>query len=181
MIKYRVIKYNLSALKEMWDNNWELKSIYDDKMIFSKHIVSKKDRENKQLTKSPEFIEFASLYPKKADLSSDKLIEKYNWLVWQHQVIMEWLKRYINYIEVEKLAPKFIKNATTWINNKCWENEYKVLENRFWYNKKFIADMLQWINSDKVEIILNQVKIREAKTKKEINEWVLENIIESIK
>jgi len=179
MIKYRVTVYNPWILTKMWEENRELKTIYDNKMFFSKTVTSKKDRENKQLTKSSEFIEFASIYPKKSDLSSDRLIEKYNWLVWQHQEIMDWLKRYINYIEVEKLAPRFIKNASTWINNKCWLNEYKVLENRFWYNKKFIADALQWFDSEKVEFIISQVKIREKKNNREINEWVLKNIIDT--
>jgi hypothetical protein len=100
---------------------------------------------------------------------------------WKHKQIIEWLRRYINFIEVEKITPKFIRLAYTWINSNSWENEYKTLENRFWYNKKFIAEKLQWYDTKKVDEILEQVKSRENKTKKEITEWVLDNILISLK
>jgi hypothetical protein len=55
-----------------------------------KKIVSKQDREEKQLTKSPEFIEFAKKYYiiKDSGLSDEKLIAKYNKLIDKHQEIM---------------------------------------------------------------------------------------------
>ncbi len=185
MINYKYInkstdiKLNLKTISELWKQNWEYKNELDWILIFCKKVVSKQDKEKKQETKSPEFIEFAKLYPKKTDLSSDNLIQKYNKLAleWKHTVILEWLKRYINYIEVEKTAPKFIKNAYTWINANSWENEYKILENRFWYNKKFISEMLNWMNSKQVEYIMWKIKEREKKNNKEMTEWVLQNII----
>jgi len=50
-------------------------------MYFSMHVVSKKDRKNKNAIKTSEYIEFAQLYPKKNDLSKNELINKYNKLV----------------------------------------------------------------------------------------------------
>lgn len=182
MFEYRIIKANDEALKVLWKENRELTTIYNDKMYFKKKIISKSEREEKQASKSNEFIEFSKLYwtIKKTWLSDDKLINKYNKLAkeWKHTEIMDWLTRYIKKIKAENTAEKFILMASTFINQNRYLEEFIVLENRVWFTQKWIIPYLQEVSEEKAQLILDKVREWEKKQSKEITKWVLQNIIE---
>lgn len=184
MIKYKFInksseyQKNLRVLQELWKDNWLYVNELDWVLIFTKKVVSKQDREEKQATKTPEFIEFISIYPKKNWLSDNKLIEKYSKLWDKHLEIMEWLRKYINWIEVEKKPLSFVLMASTFINQERRKDDWKVLENRFSFSQKWIADKLQGLSQEKTNIILEQKDLWEKKMHKDITPWVLDNIIE---
>lgn len=185
MFEYRIIKANDEALKVLWKENRELTTIYNDKMYFKKKIISKSEREEKQASKSNEFIEFAKLYwtIKKTWLSDDKLINKYNKLAkeWKHTEIMDWLARYIKKIKAENTAEKFILMASTFINQNRYTEEFIVLENRVWFTHKWILPLLQEVEEEKAQLVLDKIRQREKQTNKEITEWVAINIINTFK
>lgn len=43
-----------------------------------------------------------------------------------YETIAQGLKNYINYIKSENIEPKFIKHGSTWFNQKCWNDDYKI-------------------------------------------------------
>lgn len=182
MFEYRIIKANDEALKVLGKENRELTTIYNDKMYFKKKVISKSEREQKEASKSNEFIEFAELYStiKNSWLSDDKLIKKYNWLVIKHNEIMDWLNRYIKKIKAENTAKNFILMASTFINQERWKDEFIILENRVWYADSRMLPYLQKVDETKAKLILDKVREREKKMNKECNEWVLQNIINSL-
>lgn len=186
MIKYKFInkslgsQKNLKAITELWKDNWIYLNELDWILIFTKKVVSKQDREEKQATKTPQFIEFISIYPKKNWLSDNKLIEKYSKLWDKHEEIMNWLRKYINWIEVEKKPLSFVLMASTFINQERRKDDWKVLENRFSFAQKWIAEKLEWLSKETIDLVLDQKDIWEKKWHKDISPWVLDNIIKSI-
>lgn len=47
MLEYKIITYNPKALTVLWNDNWQLCSIYENMMFFSREV--KKKRESKEL------------------------------------------------------------------------------------------------------------------------------------
>lgn len=43
-----------------------------------------------------------------------------------YETIAQGLKNYINYIKSENIEEKFIKHGSTWFNQKCWNDDYKI-------------------------------------------------------
>lgn len=43
-----------------------------------------------------------------------------------YEIIAQGLKNYINYIKSENIEEKFIKHGSTWFNQKCWNDDYKI-------------------------------------------------------
>lgn len=90
-------------------------------------ILSKKDLEN-------EFEKLWSIYPNKKGKEQAKnkyiLARKHGTT---YEEIEQGLNNYINYCNVEKTDVKFIKHGSTWFNQKCWNDDYKVSNNS---NKK---------------------------------------------
>lgn len=43
-----------------------------------------------------------------------------------YETILDGLNNYIYYLETEKVKPQFIKNGSTWFNQKCWEDDYTI-------------------------------------------------------
>ena len=153
-------------------------------MWFEKKETKKRTKKEIQATKSKEYLEFESKYPRKVDMSKPELVNKYNKLVEQgkHKEIIEWLERYIRHIEVENKAESFIKHAYTWINANWWENEYKVLETRFWANEKWISDALQNESQECISAVLEAKKLWEKKNQlSEFSKWVLDQMVSKYK
>lgn len=40
--------------------------------------------------------------------------------------ITKGIENYVKYIEAEKIEPKYIKNGSTWFNQRCWEDDYTI-------------------------------------------------------
>ena len=43
-----------------------------------------------------------------------------------YEQIASGLKNYINYIKEENIPEKYIKHGSTWFNQKCWNDDYKI-------------------------------------------------------
>lgn len=55
-----------------------------------------------------------------------------------YETIAQGLKNYINYIKSENIEEKFIKHGSTWFNQKCWNDDYKIISSS---NKKVDEQM----------------------------------------
>lgn len=43
-----------------------------------------------------------------------------------YELIAQGLKNYLNYIKSENIELKYIKHGSTWFNQKCWNDDYKI-------------------------------------------------------
>lgn len=182
MIQYRVIKKDLQALKKLWEENWLLCAVDNEYMYFHKKDI-KACKEKKQAIKTPEFIEFATLYKtiKNNWLSSDSLILKYNKLVEQglHDTIIQNLHSYKKYLEVRK-KKEFALMASTYINQARYNDKWEIIEDQ---SRKFINDLFEERKLNKVQIdnCLTEISNWEAKNKpREITSGIVGNIIDYI-
>ncbi len=121
MLEYKIIAYNTKALPTLWEDNWNLNCIYEDKMFFSREI--KKKRESKELDLSW-FELWYKLYPRhvsrwNAEKAWNKLSEN------QRILALEWIKKYIIYWKKKKTEKEFIPHPATWldINDQRWNDD----------------------------------------------------------
>ncbi len=86
--------------------------------------LSKKELE-KQLTK--EFDKLWEYYPNKKgkEEARKKYISARKDGV-TYELIAQGLKNYLNYIKSENIELKYIKHGSTWFNQKCWNDDYKI-------------------------------------------------------
>lgn len=42
------------------------------------------------------------------------------------ETIIDGIERYNQYIELEKIDIKYVKNGSTWFNQRCWEDDYTI-------------------------------------------------------
>ena len=40
--------------------------------------------------------------------------------------IEQGIKNYLNYIKFEEIQPRYIKNGSTWFNQRCWQDDYTI-------------------------------------------------------
>lgn len=91
----------------------------------TKELSTKKTNTNNIDLYIVDFDEFYSLYPRKeakqkalqAYLKAIKKVDK--------DTLLEGLKKYIDYIKTNKKEREFIKHPATWLNQGCWDDEYK--------------------------------------------------------
>lgn len=43
-----------------------------------------------------------------------------------YEEVVQGLKNYLNYIKAENVESKYIKHGSTWFNQKCWADDYKI-------------------------------------------------------
>ena len=43
-----------------------------------------------------------------------------------YEEVVQGLKNYLNYIKAENVESKYIKHGSTWFNQKCWNDDYKI-------------------------------------------------------
>lgn len=174
MIIYRIVRSNDAILPKMGEDGWQLISMYEGKMYFSREEKRKKEK-NKAI-QSEEYLSFRSLYPSKTWIYDDKLIVKYNALVSEglHSDIMVAVSQYIK--EIEVTGQSKICNASTFLNQKRWLQDFRVVKdsNEEWVNKE-----IKHLPSAKISQILDTKKIWEKEhPTKEFTIWVLRNIIQ---
>lgn len=173
MIAYRITRANDGILPKMGEEGWQLISIYEWKMYFSRE--ERKKKEKKKAIQSNEYLSFRNIYPSKTGIYDDKLIIKYNDLVTQglHTDIMVAVTQYIK--EIEVTGQSKICNASTFLNQKRWLQDFRVVRdsNEEWVNKE-----IKHLPSAKISQILDTKKIWEKEhPTKEFTLWVLKNII----
>lgn len=76
------------------------------------------------------FEEFWKLYPRKANMSKSQTYSRWKKLIEggdaSFQEIMAGLDRYVNYCRRCQTEERFVKMATTWLNQKGWELDYTI-------------------------------------------------------
>lgn len=173
-------KEYLEMLQEMWNDNymWQQDKFWYS--IFYKKIIWKIDREKKDAIKTKEWLEFYELYKqiKNAWLSNERLIHKYNKLVqeWKHELIMKNLKQYNIYLDVSKKWKEFALQASTYINQKRYDDKWEIVTDM---SRKWLNDIYdeRKLTVDEIEMLNWEIKKWEATQKQEIRRWVVENMI----
>ena len=81
---------------------------------------------NKNNTVTDDFDEFWAAYPKKVD----KYVARQSYTKARQKAtadeIMQGLNRYKQYLSAEQTEKQFIANASTWLNQHRWENQYEI-------------------------------------------------------
>ena len=106
------------------DTDIEIELNKDNNEQFSLPSVSKKEL---QIQYENEFEKLWEHYPNKK--GKDQAKNKYLLARKQgitYESIAQGLKNYINYIKSENIEEKFIKHGSTWFNQKCWNDDYKI-------------------------------------------------------
>lgn len=173
-LEYRIIKSEDHALHVMWEEGWMLSCIGEGKMYFTR--PARKSKEEKRADHTPEYIEFRKLYPSDAGIYDSKLITKYNKLVaeWLHKQIIEAVTLYKKELEVKKQTK--IANASTFLNQQRWMQNFKVTKGEPW--KEWMDAMLKPLDATQIEKVLAISKEWKDKNPiKELTEWILQNMI----
>lgn len=99
----------------------------DNKDKNNKLILSNDDKKINSKQFEKEFENIWLYYPNKKgkDQAKNKYISARKDGTTYEEVV-QGLKNYINYIKTEKVEPKYIKHGSTWFNQKCWKDEYKL-------------------------------------------------------
>ena len=87
-------------------------------------LPSKKDL---QIQYEKEFNKLWEYYPNKK--AKDQAKNKYILARKQgttYEEVSQGLKNYLNYIKLENIELKYIKHGSTWFNQKCWNDDYKI-------------------------------------------------------
>lgn len=178
MIEYRITKSDDRILHQMGLNNWQLISISEGKMYWSKKKVQRKSV--KEIKDTNEWLEFRDLYKtiKNNGLSNATLKDNYNKLVeqWLHETVMWNLVEYKKYLEVKK-KKEFALMASTYINQARYKDDWDIIED---LSRKFINDIFKEkdLNSDEIDNITTEISAYELKHKREVTDWVVRNMIE---
>lgn len=91
-------------------------------------MISQADRERaKPHQFDDEFAYVWSLYPKKqGKQNAFKSYVKARKAGTSQQEIIDGINAYLNYINVERVEERFIKQGSTWFNQNCWKDDYTV-------------------------------------------------------
>lgn len=177
MREARIIVANDSHIQSLYDDGWELKAISDGKMYFDREI--KKTRAQKKAEQTPQYIMFKELYPKKAGITAQKVINQIQEIVdaKEFDKLIEWVEKYNKKIFLEKVVEKFILNPLTYLNNRRWEDPFSIMENRIPVADKWLIPFLDKLTPEQWERLLKM----KSEYKKDITPWVIENMIKKIK
>lgn len=181
MKEIRIIKSSDSALPILYKEWWCLVAIADEKMYLEKEV--KITRAQKKADRTEEYTKFHDLYPKKSGITSDSVIRKINESVkdWTYPRIMEWVERYKKKIEIEKITPKFTLNASTFLNDKRWQDPFDAFEERIPIAEKWILEKIRDLNELETKECMRLKREWETKQKRDCTPWVFDNIVKRVK
>lgn len=172
-IEYRITQAEDSVLKVVWNDGWQLCCISDGKMYFSREVKRKRGETAAEHT--PEYLEFRQAFPSKTWVYADLFVKKYNKLVAEglHAKIMESVAMYKKELEVTWQLK--ICNPETFINQKRWMQEFRVVRNE---EEKWVNEMLKDLPPALIEKVLNTKSDWEkANPTKKLTAGTLENMI----
>ena len=76
---------------------------------------------------SNEFEQVWKIYPnKKGKTNAEKSFKKAIKDGVSIETIIDGIQRYNQYINAEKIDMKYVKNGSTWFNQRCWEDDYTI-------------------------------------------------------
>lgn len=141
MIQYRITKADDHILQQMGETNWQLISITDGKMYFSKK--SWKTRDIKTDKESSEWLEFITLYRKINNNGSyaKTLVKKYHECLKEkdHKYMMDKLREYQKHLEAFTSKPTL--QVSTYLNQWRYNDTYELI--KVDYVNKWKDDMLK--------------------------------------
>ena len=89
--------------------------------------TNNKINNNKKEIYKESFEEIWKMYPnKKGKTSAFKSFDKALKEGISIETIIDGIERYNQYIELEKIDIKYVKNGSTWFNQRCWEDDYTI-------------------------------------------------------
>lgn len=181
MKEIRIISQNDKALPILYKEWWSLVAIAEGKFYLDREI--KISRTQKKTERTEEYQNFHDTYPKKSWITSDSVIRKINEAVkdWTYTRVMEWVERYNKKIAIEKIVPKFILNAETFLNQRRWEDQFDCFSERIPIAEKWILDKIRDLNELETKECMRMKKEWEAKQKRDCSPWVFDNIVKRVK
>ena len=85
----------------------------------------KKEKKNNIYTLVQEFENLWSIYPKKqGKTDAEKKYQKYRKEGTTYEEVLQGLENYNSYIKRKGIEQRYIKNGSTWFNQKCWNDDY---------------------------------------------------------
>lgn len=153
MIEYKTIsKAEIVNLNDYGKDGW-IASIYVDGIIVL-HREIKRSRGTVKREITTEWKEFRDTYPSKSGIYDDKLAQKYQKLVDDglHENIMKSLELYKKELEV---TGKPICNASTFINQKRWLQDFRVTKSK---SDEWMNEFLLPLNPEIIERVRNTAK-----------------------
>ena len=69
-----------------------------------------------------------------------------------YEEVANGLKNYLNYIKIEKIENKYIKHGSTWFNQKCWLDDYKITQNNFVKKSDEQMEFLKGVHNGTIKI-----------------------------
>ena len=112
--------------KDTNENECIPKRITNNELRITKTDNKEKEKLKKEKEISDSFASFYEAYPLKKSKSNALRAYKKAILAAEPSAIMNGLQRYIEEIKVKKTEKQYIKHPATWLNQKCWEDEYLV-------------------------------------------------------
>lgn len=180
MIDYKIIVSNDKALPLLWKESWQLVTISEWKMYFSRQ--SKRNiKQNTEITK--EYNEFKMLYPKSSWITSPQVVNKINKLVkeWKYQEMIDWVTKYVRFVKVNNLISKFILNPLTFLNQERWKDWFDIVNIKLWASESWMNKLLETLTEIQIQNVLNEKNdYKKRFPKKEITEWIIQNIINKV-
>jgi predicted phage replisome organizer len=124
-------------------------------------------------TLNEEFKQLWALYPNKKgkEKSLEKYI-KYRLDGVSYEEVLQGIENYNKEIEAKHTPMNYIKMASTWFNQKCWEDTYDYTPITYSNGKKSIKPTTDWTN-DYIKDVKEQSEINKSiKSDKDINEML---------
>ena len=91
----------------------------------------KKEKKNNIYTLVQEFENLWSIYPKKqGKTDAEKKYCKYRKEGTTYEEVLQGLENYNSYIKRKGIEQRYIKNGSTWFNQKCWNDDYTDIETK---------------------------------------------------
>lgn len=90
---------------------------------------NKNEKKNNINTLVQEFENLWSIYPKKqGKTDAEKKYQKYRKEGITYEEVLQGLENYNSYIKRKGIEQRYIKNGSTWFNQKCWNDDYTDIE-----------------------------------------------------
>jgi predicted phage replisome organizer len=90
-------------------------------------VIAKANDSVSSVSLEDEFNIIWSLYPRKQGKSNAfKAYIKARKKGITKETIYNGLQEYLNYIQIEKIKPQYIKQGSTWFNQECWNDDYSI-------------------------------------------------------
>lgn len=121
--------------------------INNNNSINNININNNKKKEIYKEKRNEDFESVWEIYPnKKGKANALKSFEKAIKEGVTVEEILTGIKNYIAYIEAERIEPRYVKNGSTWFNQKCWEDDYTIRRKPTTKDLASVMDFTDFIN-----------------------------------